>query len=170
VYPDTLDRIAYKKYNGTSWSTSELAKGSTKDAPAVCVYRNDKMYVIYNDEDANVYVTDFDGSVWSTVRCITDINGAQTHDALAAHVDYDRITNGSWGIDVILRSPDPNDNGRMYMFTIRQDGHISGLEIIPQGSTSDGVGIFDYGSMTVMIYQNGGTGNSWGGDYYIQKR
>ena len=144
IYPDILGRIAYRRYDGSAWSSSVLATGSTDDAPAVCVFE-DKMYVFYHDDESNLYMTGFDGSAWSAAKCVTDVNGARTDDAPAAVVAGGQV-------NVVLRSP---DGDRLYMFSIMQGGYTSGLEIILQGSTSEGVGITHYGSGMFMIYQNG---------------
>ncbi len=144
IYPDILGRIAYRRYDGSAWSSSVLATGSTDDAPAVCVFE-DKMYVFYHDDESNLYMTGFDGSAWSAAKCVTDVNGARTNDAPAAVVAGGQV-------NVVLRSP---DGDRLYMFSIMQGGYTSGLEIILQGSTSEGVGITHYGSGMFMIYQNG---------------
>jgi hypothetical protein len=54
----------------------------------------------------------------------------------------------------------------MYTFSVMESGDISGLEIVLQGVTSDGVGIARFGSDIFMVYQNGFED---GGRYFAQK-
>jgi hypothetical protein len=150
VYPDAQSQISYRRWNGTEWSAAAVALGKTASAPAVCVFQG-KLCVIYRGLDASIARTDWNGTGWSTPYVYGSLNGARSSSSPAVMVIGEEM-------DVIFRGA---EDDRIYAFTHRADGHVSGQTIVLNAETSTCVGVAAFGAAAVLVHKDSEDGSLW---------